>query len=182
MPYRTSLDWESGPGYSIVTNTGHDSQVIFRSREDFRHFMLLIRRGLHKSPDVSVLAYSLLRPSFTILLHEKKPGEIVKFMHRLSVSYATYFNSRYSKRGKVFRGPYKDTSVASDDQIMRALCEVHMLPAKEGQPIESYEWSSYRHYLKGTGTWLDKTYPVAYFAKTIYADDLRQMTRIAYRE
>lgn len=177
MPYRTSLDRRGGPGYSIVTNTGFNDQAIFRSHEDFDHFIRILKRSLHRSPGVSLLAFSLLPQSFTLLLHEKEPGMIAEFMHRTSVMYGIYFNSRYGKHGKVFRGPYKDTVLESDDATINALHHIHILPKTEGEAIETYEWSSYRHYLRQSGPWINKEFATRYFGTEKYLDDLQRTTK-----
>jgi len=177
MPYRTSLDWERGPGYSIVTNAGHSRQVIFRSSDDFDHFTLVMKRALKRSPDVNLLGFCLIPLSFTLLLHENRPGEIARFMHRLSVAYSVYFNSHYGKQGKVFRGPYKDTSLGSEDAVIAALCRIHTLSTSEGSSIETYTWSSYKHYLRQSGPWIDKAFVAHYFASESYLDELRRITQ-----
>lgn len=177
MPYRISLDRRGGPGYSIITNTGFDDQTIFRSHEDFNHFVRVLKRSLHRSPGVSLLAFCLEPQSFSLLLHEDEPGMIADFMHRTGVAYGVYFNGRYDKRGKVFHGPYKDTQLESDDAVVDALCTIHTSPKNEGEAIETYKWSSYRHYLRQSGSWIDTSFVTRYFGTREYLDDLQRITK-----
>lgn len=182
MPYRTSLDRKGGPGYSIITNTGFDNQAIFRSHEDFNHFIRVLKRALHRSPGVTLLAFCILPRSFALLLYENEPGMITDFMHRTGVAYGIYFNSRYGKHGKVFHGPYKDTMLESDDDVIDALRLIHVLPKNEGEAIETYEWSSYRHYIQQSGPWIDKGFVMHYFGTEKYLDDLRRTTKANARQ
>lgn len=162
--------------YIAARNTGKDGQVIFRSTEDYSHFVALLKRLAKNSEYISICGFSLLKGSFRILFHEKQRGASAKFMQRLGIAYSIYFNSRYGKTGKVFEGPYKDRLLETDDAVIKALCEFHRLPGLEEQDIERYQWSSYRYYLTGRGTWLDKNFVEQYFGTHLYEKDLRHMT------
>lgn len=176
MPYRTSLKQGGASAYILAHNTGKDSQTIFRSPADYQHFMVLIKQLIRTNDSASLLGFALLHDSFYLLIHEERRGTAAKVIQRLSIAYGIYFNTKYTKTGKVFRGPYKDTVLVSDDEIMLALCQIHRLPIHQSENIELYKWSSYRYYLKRQGTWLDKTFVKNYFATPTYANDLRHMT------
>lgn len=176
MPYRKSLYLGGGPVYNAVSNTGYNNQVIFRRGDDYDYFVSLIRRTLRRFPDVHIVAFCLLSDSYYILLKEDTRGEVASFMHSLGISYGIYFNTRYEKSGKVFQGPYKDSPIKRDDDTIRALVRLHALPSTEGHDSTSYRWSSYRHYLSGTGAWLEKEVVERYFAGKPFTDDLQRIT------
>lgn len=176
MPYRMTLREGGASAYIAVRNSGKDGRVLFRSAEDYTHFLTLLRRLAKNNQYVVICGFSLLKGSFRLVLHETKRGAGGKLIQRLSIAYGIYFNDRYGKTGKVFEGPYKDRLLGDDDEVMEVLSGFHRLPETEQQTIEEYPWSSYRYYLKGTGAWLDKRFVESYFGSSSYQDDLRHMT------
>lgn len=176
MPYRKSLSQGGDSAYILASNAGKDGQIIFRGSADYDHFMVLIKQLVRSNDTVDIVGFALLQGSFYLLFHEGERGSAAKLIQRLSISYSIYSNAKYTKTGKVFRGPYKDALLSSDDQIMQALCTVHRLPALQQENPETYEWSSYHYYLTRRGTWLHKSFVETYFATTKYQNDLRHMT------
>jgi hypothetical protein len=176
MPYRISLNHGGASAYMLAYNTGKDGQILFRGRADYEHFIVILKRLNRSTDTVSILGFNVLHDAFYLVLHEDQSGSAAKFIQRLSIAYGIYFNAKYGRTGKVFRGPYKDTLLTTDDQLMQTLCKVHRLPELQHLPAETYEWSSYHYYLHNRGTWLRKTFVEKYFATTSYQHDLRNMT------
>jgi hypothetical protein len=61
-------------------------------------------------------------------------------MHRVSTAYSKYFNSKYSKKGHVFNGPFSADLILQTD-LAKTSCALH-------QNIEKDTWSSKYDYLK----------------------------------
>lgn len=176
MPYRTTLKEGGDSVYIAIRNTGKDGQVIFRSADDYDHFLGTLRRMLRTTDGVSICGFVLLKGSFRLLLHEQHRGSGAKLLQRLSISYGIYFNAKYSTVGKVFSGPYQDRLLRSDDEIIETLCGFHQLPELEHQDIEAYRWSSYHYYLDSRGAWLEKSLLETYFGTSAYKEHIRHMT------
>ena len=176
MPYRTSLRQGGASAYILANNIGKDGQILFRSPADYQHFMVLVKQLIRSNDSVTLLGFTLLQDSFYLLLREEHRGAAAKIIQRLSIAYGIYFNAKYDKTGKVFRGPYKDKLLASDDQLIQALCRAHRLPELQHESPETYKWSSYHYYLTRRDTWIDKTFVEKYFATHAYQNDLRHMT------
>lgn len=176
MPYRASKHSGVSGAYSVVTNHGHGGKAIFRSPSDLTHFTTTLKRLARQSPAVEVVAFCVLTNSFHLVLRGLEADAVSKFMHRLSVSYSIYFNGRYDSTGKVFAGPYKDKLTPEGDTLVRELCRIHLLPALQRQDPETYTWSSYRYYLTGQGTWINKFEVTRFFGSASFAKDLKHFT------
>jgi hypothetical protein len=102
---------------------------------------------------------------FHLLLETPEPN-LVSGMRVLPGSFAQVWNRQRNRRGHVFRGRYKSIPVsgerASDSFQFRIVADsIHLNPARAGLvggakgKLVAYEWSSLKHYSKGTGPeWL----------------------------
>jgi len=123
---------------------------------------------------VSIGAWVLMPNHFHIYITSKsspKPGlgegeegksSITLFMHKLSVCYAKYFNTKYNRTGCLYEGCFKSTHIISDEQSKYLFSYIHLNPVKlfdsswkGGRIIESdavlnylnnYKWSSFEDY------------------------------------
>jgi hypothetical protein len=165
----------------MVENEGRNGQTLFRSSDDYKHFIRLLKRLVHGG-SLHIICFALLRDSFHLVVREEERGSTAKAIQRLSIAYGIYFNTKYGKSGKVFHGPYKDRLLFADDEIMNAVCLIHAMPAQDYQDIETYQWSSYRRYVKRANTWVDTAFVERYFSTTDYVSDLQQMTLLFKRK
>ena len=79
-------------------------------------------------------------------------AKLSAMMHKLNVSYAMYFNTKYERDGHLFQGRFKSVPVNSDEQYLTVLRYIHQNPEKAGIcPTVAYPWSSYRSYIRGSG-------------------------------
>lgn len=153
MPYRYENRREGGQ-YFLVWNTGFGEKTLFRATPDYRHFITRLRAGATIDDGCRVIAFCLLRNQYYLILEETTPGATSKFMHRLSVAYAMYFNNRYDQSGKLFAGPYKDQQLVTDEALMLGIARIARLPEQYRQSIDTYRWSSLRSYTNGIHDWL----------------------------
>ena len=149
-----------------VYNRGTDKRTIFEDGEDYRRFLLYLNvlndtqvespndfetlaRREHDAPLaerlVNIVAFCLMPNHYHLLLHERTPGGISKFMQRLSTAYTMYFNEKYERSGALFQGRFKSKLVDDDEYIIKVIDYIHLNP-KEFGLISEYEWSSYHHY------------------------------------
>lgn len=163
MPYRYTKR-QGGGQYFYVWNTGFAEKTLFRGIPDYRHFIQRLETGAQKTPDCRVIAFCLLRNQYHLVVEEAAPGAIASYMHRLNVAYATYFNSKYQQAGKLFKGPYKDLQLQSDEEMMIQIARIARLPEQLGFDIHKYQWSSLRAYSDDQRIWLHKTPIQRYFA------------------
>jgi len=87
------------------------------NREDrLRNFVWLKEWG-KKVPLVSVLAYTIMPNHFHLILKEINKGGISQFMHKFSMGYSKFVNTKYKETGSLFQGPFKSVVVKSDNQL-----------------------------------------------------------------
>jgi len=100
---------------------------------------------------------------FHLLLRQKGGGGITKFMRKLGVGYANYFNEKYKRTGTLFEGRYKIILVNQDTYFTHLPYYIHFNPLDLIMPgwrsgeiknhqkaigfLESYRWSSHLDYL-----------------------------------
>lgn len=77
-------------------------------------------------------------------------------LHRVTSSYATYFNHVFGHTGHVFEGRYGSVPIRDDKQLLAAVRYVHDNPLKGmGISPDLYPWCSYPEYASGTSTYAD---------------------------
>jgi putative transposase len=175
VPYRYLKRTDSAQ-YHYVYNVGAGNKVIFRTARDYERFIQKIQEYIRTENRVRIIAYCLTSNSFHIIAEELEVGGIASLLHRLSVSYAMYFNARYKELGHLFRGPYKEEEITSDDQLIEEMSKLHALPCSQKNDPKTYRWSSYQSYLRDEGSWL-YTVPVEeYFQGSDIALELKLRT------
>jgi len=132
--------------YYHIYNRGVDKRVIFKSTKDYERFMMLlyisnsddsfrlddILNKQHKTfsevlvldkgkPLVSIGAWCLMTNHFHLLIKQESDGGITKFMRKLGVGYAMFFNLKYQRTGALFGGLFKSKLIGADDNYMRQL-------------------------------------------------------------
>ena len=67
-----------------------------------------------REPIVMILAFVLMENHFHLLLKEIQKGGIAKFMQKLGIGMANYFNTKYQETGSLFQGSYKAKLIDED--------------------------------------------------------------------
>ncbi|HEY4517123.1 MAG TPA: transposase [Candidatus Paceibacterota bacterium] len=173
-----------------VLNRGVDKRSLFlddKDRARFVHDMWEFndvedaKNVWHRASDISGLrnhymakerivdlhAWCLMGNHYHLLISERIDGGLTKFIRRLNVGYANYFNERYKRQGTLFQGRSKKVHIHTDAHFLHILNYIHSNPldfsrgGKEWrqhglqsataalQTLEKYKWSSYLDY---TGT------------------------------
>lgn len=176
---------ELAPGeFYHVYNRGTDKREVFLRLTDYERFVSLLylsnstrhvvcnRRNttiadiFNKHRDetlVDICAYCLMPNHFHILIKEKEEAGMSKFMHKLTTSYAMYFNKKYDRTGTLFEGRYKTQHVNTDIYLKYLLSYIHLNPLKIIEPLwkekgvenrevcreflEAYTYSSFLDYM-----------------------------------
>lgn len=175
--------------YYHIYNRGVDKRNIFTDEEDFERF----RRGLflfndanysnpgfvpyfnetllssyEALPDdrdhlVNILAFCLLPNHFHLFIRQNQDGGIAKFLHKLGMGYAKFFNKKYGRSGRLYESTYKAVSVGDDAYFMHLPRYIHLNVAdhhchewREGRvlrwemvknALDLYPWSSHSVYV-----------------------------------
>jgi len=121
------------------------------------------RIGSKRKLIVEILIFTLMPNHFHLLLKQRLENGIMKFMHKLGVGYAMYFNQKYERTGSLFQGPYKAILVEKDAHFIHLPYYIHSNPLdlkfpewknkeirnyKEAMKfLENYRWSSFLDYI-----------------------------------
>jgi putative transposase len=96
-----------------------------------------------------LFAYCLMDNHIHLLLKEGEET-VQKSLKRIGVSYAYYFNKKYSRVGHVFQDRFRSEAVEDDIYFLAVANYIHNNPVKAGivEKAIDYPWSSFREYIK----------------------------------
>lgn len=150
-----------------AVNRGTDKRVIFYDTQDYARFVhnlfkmndtahienhgrslaMIDLRGRsfdERGPGrlVDIHAWCLMRNHFHLLLSEKVDRGISKFLMKVNVGYAKYFNEKYKRSGTLFQARTKKVLIERDGHYLHILNYIHLNPLD---------------YLKGAGMWRERS-------------------------
>ncbi|MEK7581894.1 MAG: transposase [Patescibacteria group bacterium] len=83
-------------------------------KDAISHFVWLPKWG-EREQLVKIIAYTIVPNHFHLLLKEVVEGGISRFMHKHSMGYAKYINTKYKESGSLFQGRFKSKTINSDE-------------------------------------------------------------------
>ncbi len=113
---------------------------------------------------VDLHGWTLMGNHYHLVLSEKTDGGLTKFIRRMNVGYANYFNERYHREGALFQGRSKKVLIERDAHFLHILHYIHLNPLdflqsaknwrsgsigsaeKALKHLADYRWSSYLDY------------------------------------
>lgn len=112
---------------------------------------------------VDIFAFCLMPNHYHLLLSPRIDGGIYKFMAKINIGYAKYFNKKYERVGALFQGRYKQVLVTDETHFLHLPFYIHFNPLDLSYPewreneisspekalefLKSYRWSSHLDYL-----------------------------------
>lgn len=124
----------------------------------------LVGHSLPRERLVDIHAWCLMKNHYHLLLSERIEGGLTRFIMKLNVGYAKYFNERYQRSGTLFQGRTKKVLISRDAHFLYILHYIHLNPLdfrKESRTwrerrvidaasalkhLDAYRWSSYQDY------------------------------------
>lgn len=170
-------------------NRGVDKRNIFLDEQDYLRFIHDLFEfneqdwintsfySFHKSKDlrsrkkerkprkllVDILCFCLMPNHYHLLLTPKIENGISKFMRKLNMGYAKYFNEKNNRKGTLFESRYKSVLVKEEPHFIHLPYYIHLNPLDLVAPewrerkinnirkamefLNSYRWSSHLDYL-----------------------------------
>jgi len=113
---------------------------------------------------VDIHGWCLMKNHYHLLLSETVEGGLTRFLRKLNVGYAMYFNEKYRRSGTLFQGRTKKIRINNDAYFLHILHYIHLNPLdflkgaevwrtleiKDSKKalghLEKYRWSSYLDY------------------------------------
>ncbi len=136
-----------------VMNRGDRREPLFKDDLDRRRFVETLAEACAKTA-WQTHAYCLMENHFHLVI-ETPLANLVAGMKWFLGTYTSRFNRRHKLFGHLFSGRYKALLVdGSGHGYLRTVCDyVHLNPVRaklltDQQPLRSYPWSSYGHYLQ----------------------------------
>jgi len=147
------IDFSIGEYYHIYSR-GVDKRLIFMEDHDYFRFNALLYvcnstnlvdiadHFLKKKSFVELFeidrgntlvdigAYCSMPNHFHILVREKIPSGITKFMRKLLTAYALYFNIKNNRTGTLFESRFKAKYVDTDKYLKYLFAYIHLNPVK----------------------------------------------------
>lgn len=112
---------------------------------------------------VDIYAFCLMPNHYHLLISPRTEKAMPKFMKKLNMAYAKYFNIKYERRGTLFESRYKSVSVTNEAHFSHLPYYIHLNPLDLIAPewrqkrlenleravefLGSYRWSSYLDYI-----------------------------------
>jgi len=112
---------------------------------------------------VDIHAFCLMPNHYHLLVSPKVENGITKFMKKIDMGYAKYFNQKYDRRGALFEGRYKSVLIKTESHFIHLPYYIHLNPLdlvhrewrdrkltdyKEALKfLNSYRWSSHLDYI-----------------------------------
>ncbi len=112
---------------------------------------------------VKILAFCLMPNHFHLLVEQVREGGVIKFVTKVSLGFAMYFNKKYERVGSLFQGRFKSVPVKQDSHFIHLPYYIHLNPLdlvmpkwREGEIkdykkavrfLENYRWSSFLDYI-----------------------------------
>ncbi|KKU29001.1 MAG: hypothetical protein UX42_C0004G0006 [Microgenomates group bacterium GW2011_GWC1_46_20] len=182
-------------GYYHIYNRGVARLPTFSSASDYRQAILSLSYYQYSQPPVKLSRYKSLSPDeksklleslsrndsklvqiisfvlmpnhFHLLLKQVQDQGISKFVSQFTNSYTRYFNTKYSRPGSLFQGPFKAVCVESEEQLIHLSRYIHLNPYVSSvikkSELLTYPWSSFPDYLKGNSTLANATPILSHF-------------------
>ncbi len=167
----------SGEYYHLY-NRGVSKQVIFHNIADYNRFLFLIlyfqseanfpqigrlvkdfvqhrvldiAEEVIKRRIVELTTFCIMPNHFHLIIKELKEGGISTYMQRVLNAYAKYYNTKYTKSGHVFQGPYGVVYIEDDRQLLYLSAYIHRNSreiSKWFNREDQYPWSSYQDFVE----------------------------------
>lgn len=134
--------------YHIVAR-GNNKQNIFNERQDYEYYFQLLNKYKLKY-EVKIYHYVLM-PNHVHIILGSNPKPLISFMHGSGLSYAQWFQKKYSRIGHFWQDRYKSHIIEKETYLLRCgrYIELNPVRAKMVAKPEDYEYSSYNFYVFG---------------------------------
>ncbi len=112
---------------------------------------------------VDILAFCLISNHYHLMLASRAENGISRFMRKLNIGYAKYFNEKNKRTGALFEGRFKSIRLESQAHFIHLPYYIHLNPLDAFSPewrdgdlkdyrgsikfLSSYRWSSHPDYL-----------------------------------
>ncbi|MEZ4737380.1 MAG: transposase [Caldilineaceae bacterium] len=163
MP-RRNIQFVQGAYYHMY-NRGAGRQSIFRTDDDYRRALFLIKEVSLRCK-ITLIAYCLLPNHYHWLVRQDGVAPANLLAKRVFGSYTRAFNNRYSRSGTLFEDRF-DAKLVDTDEYLHQLCYyIHGNPVRHGIAAapELWPYSNYPEWIGArNGTLVDHAFIQEHF-------------------
>ncbi len=136
---------------------GNNKEYIFNCTEDIEKY-IEIMKDTKEEINTIILAYCIMNNHAHLLIHEENTENLIKYMHKVNLLYAKYYNKKYNRVGYVFRDRYKTQPIYSEKHLLTCVRYIHNNPVKAHicEKESQYKYSSYHSNPFFTNTEIEK--------------------------
>lgn len=133
-------------GIYHVMLRGNERKPVFLDEEDKRKFIDILLQKKEGEASL-VYAYCVMDNHVHMVIHEA--GQLLdRFMKRIGITYAAYFNKKYHRVGHVFQDRFRSEPINDEAYLLSVIRYIHKNPfGPEQCPSLNYLWSSYPSYM-----------------------------------
>jgi len=149
--------------YYHIYNRGNNKNLIFFEDDNYIFFLNQFKK--HVAPFCQVYLYCLMPNHFHFFIKVSDETLFEKGIKNFFISYSKAINRRYNRVGSLFQGRYKASEIKSDDYYTTIIMYIHQNPVVAGLAInmEDYKYSSYKAYLSGKESILNRQEVLEWF-------------------
>lgn len=146
-----------------IYNRGVDKRNVFTSQEDLDRFFKGIEqfntpkvlgslaRGHRVSTGprlVNIVAYCVNPNHFHFIIEQVAERGIERFMHKIGMGYAKYFNTKYKRSGALFQGKFKAKHIDNDEYLLHlsAYINLNHMAHGRGHSVSTLAKTSWAEY------------------------------------
>ena len=149
--------------FNDIKNTATTSYRDFNKWDDIASRPISQKKREPRKLLVDIHAFCLMPNHYHLLLSPRVKDGIPRFMKKLNMGYAKYFNIKNDRKGALFESRYKSILVENESHFMYLPHYIHLNPLDLHMPewregklrssasaikfLESYRWSSFSDYI-----------------------------------
>lgn len=133
--------------YFHILVQGINKEYIFNCHDEMKKYENTLFKEKEKF-NLKILAYCIMNNHVHLLVKTEKIQDLSKFMHKVNMNYARYFNKKYSRVGHVFRDRFKTEEIRTKEYLYNCINYIHKNPVKAGicNAEEEYPFSSFNKF------------------------------------
>ena len=87
-----------------------------------------LRKSYIRERLVKIHGWCLMKNHYHLLISELSEGGLIKFMMKINIGYAKYYNERYERHGHLFQGKTKKILIKHESHFLYILHYLHLNP------------------------------------------------------
>jgi putative transposase len=135
---------ERSGGWYHLTSRGNERKPIFRTEEDYRHFLALLEEATGRY-QWQLHAFVLMANHYHLLV-ELREENLSRAMQWLNTSYGQWFNRRYHRVGHLFQGRFRGILVDDERWAVELSRYLHLNPMRiQALGLDKVQRARHRH-------------------------------------